>query len=81
MPIWMSRAAVDFVEVAQLERGSRGARRVVLVGERRPEDAVQVGALVTERQLQEVAAVRRRTIRCAARTNSSSFSIASSSSS
>ena len=44
-------------EVAQVQGRRRRPRRVVLVGERRPEDAVQVGALVAERQLQDVAAV------------------------
>ena len=44
-------------EVPQVEGGRRGTRRVVLVGQRRPEHAVQVGALVAERQLQDVAAV------------------------
>ena len=44
------------VEVAQLEDGRRRPGRVVLVGDRRAEHAVQVGALVTERQLQDVAA-------------------------
>ncbi len=44
------------LQVAELEgRGGR-ARCVVLVGGRRAEDAVQVGALVAERQLEDVAA-------------------------
>ena len=45
------------VEVAQLERRRRRPGGVVLVGDRRPEDAVEVGALVAERQLEDVAAV------------------------
>ena len=47
------------LERAQLERGGAGARRVVLVRERRPEDAVEVRALVAERELEHVAAVAR----------------------
>ncbi len=47
------------LELAQLERGGRRARGVVLVRERRAEHRVQVGALVAERQVEEIAAVRR----------------------
>ena len=45
------------LESSQLERRRTGARGVILVRERRPEDAVQVCALVAERQLKDVAAV------------------------
>ena len=44
-------------EIAQLERRSRRAGRVVLVGDRGAEDPVEIGALVAERQLQQVSAV------------------------
>ena len=47
----------DAVEPAQFERGGSGPRRVVLVRERRTEDREQVGALVAERQLQQIAPV------------------------
>ncbi len=45
------------LEVAQLERRGRRPGRVVLVRQRRAEHAVQVGALVAQRELQDVAAV------------------------
>ena len=51
--------AVVASELAQLERGRGGARGVVLVRERRAEHRAQVRALVAERQVEQVAAVRR----------------------
>ena len=45
------------LELAELERGGGRARGIVLVRERRTEDRVQVGALVAQRQLEQVAAV------------------------
>ena len=47
------------LEVAQREHRGAGACGVVLVRERRPEDAVEVGALVAEGQLEDVPAVPR----------------------
>ena len=44
------------LEVSQLQRGCRGAGSIILVRERRTEHAVQVGALVAEGQLEDVAA-------------------------
>ena len=67
------------LELEDLERRCGRARRVVLVRERRAEDRVEVGALVAERELQEVAAVGRRRRAATRRTKSSSFAIASSS--
>ena len=75
MPIWRSGAAVVASRVAQLERGGRGARGVVLVGVRRAEHGVQVRALVAERQVQQVAAVGRRGSAARWRTKSSSFAL------
>ena len=49
----------DLVERSQLERGGHGACTVVLVRMRRAEDAVEVGALVADRDLEHVAAVLR----------------------
>ena len=57
MPIWISRRGGRALQVAQFERRRGGARGIVLVGERRPEHAVQVRALVAEGQLEDVAAV------------------------
>ena len=57
IPTWMSGRGRGVLEVAQLEGRRRGARGVILVGQRRAEHAVQVGALVAERQLEDVAAV------------------------
>ena len=45
------------LEVPQLQRRGGGAGLVVLVGDRRAEDAIEVRALVPEGQLEEVAAV------------------------
>ena len=49
----------DAVERAQIERGRCRARAVVLVRVRRAEHGVEVGALVADRHLEEVAAVLR----------------------
>ncbi len=45
------------LEVSQGQRGGRGPGRVVLVREWRAEDPVQVGALVAQRELEQVPAV------------------------
>ena len=52
-----SRGRRRGLQVEQLERRGGRAGGVVLVGEGRSEDAVQVGALVAEGQLEDVAAV------------------------
>ena len=53
----MSRASVVWSRSRSSSAAARRPSRVVLVGDRRPEDAVEVGALVAERQLEDVAAV------------------------
>ena len=57
IPIWISVGVGRPLEVAQLQGRGRGPRGIVLVGDRRAEHPVQVGALVAEGQLQDVAAV------------------------
>ena len=57
IPIWISGGGRRPLEVAQLEGGRGRPRGIVLVGDRRPEHAVQVRALVAEGQLEDVAAV------------------------
>ena len=66
------------LQLAELERRRDGARGVVLVRDGRAEDAVEVRALVADRQLEEVPTEPSK-ILCARLTNSSSFEIASSS--
>ena len=57
IPIWMSRASVVCSRSRSSSAAADGPGGVVLVGDRRPEHAVEVGALVAERQLEDVAAV------------------------
>ena len=54
------------LEVSDLERSRCGTSRIVLVRQRRAEDAVKVCTFVSERQLQQIAAVRGKNALCTA---------------